>query len=105
MTTRPSGCPPGLCAMVAIRFSAALVSEPVTFWGLCAGAGYLWEPVKNPGVCVTPPTHLSLNNLVKRQNEREEERRRESLCTHPLKNDRLGLSLVEEFGDDIRIPS
>jgi len=25
-------------------------------------------------VCTTPPTHLSLDNLAKRQNEREEER-------------------------------
>ena len=41
-------------------------------------------PIKNPGVCTNPPTHLSLNNLVKRQNEREGERR-VSLHTPPEK--------------------
>jgi hypothetical protein len=51
---------------------------------LCAGK----EPVKNAGVCVPPfATHLSLNNLARHQNEREE---RESLYTQPPKNDRFG---------------
>jgi len=48
--------------------------------GVC-GEG---ELINNSGVCVAlplPPTHL-----VKRQKERD----RESLCTHPLKNDKCG---------------
>src|SRR5262245_44086661 len=43
------------------------------------------------GVSTTSPPHLSLNNLVKRQNEREEER--ESLCTPPT-NDRFEITVA-----------
>src|SRR5262249_39927278 len=61
--------------------------KPVTFGGLCGDWVPIPAPVKIPGVSVLPSPHLSLNNLVKRQNEREKERA--SLHTHPPKNDRF----------------
>src|SRR5215467_2879730 len=66
-----------------VSANADLIRRNLSLFGSC---------VRGPRTCqnlggVCYPTHLSLINLVKHE---KREKERESLCTHPRKNDRFG---------------